>query len=237
MKLTISTSQNAVKDAGNGGNFISTEGIYPVRIDFVSIQETRNGAKEANFNITYKDNTQTLYGLTIVNKDGNMNEIGMQLLNKLGVLCGMTEGDDLNIEQESHKVGKDSTVKEFDVITNFSDFECYMRIQREYTKYNGEIRSNLLIRNVFRAEDGASAAEIVNAANGNQVEFGKQMKLEEEKYTSSPVYRDGVTAEEAEAFEQQKRNGKGKAGAAATTATSSVGAVTGKRTSLFGNKP
>ena len=230
MKLKISTSKDAVKDAGTGSSFINKEGIYPVRIDFVSLNETKNGAVEANFNITYKENTQTFYGVTIQNRDGKQNEIGMQLLNKLGVLQGMDDGEDLNIEEENHKVGKDGKVQTFNVITNFSGLECYMRVQREYTKYNNDIRRNLLIRNVFRAEDKASANEIINAASGVDVEFGKQMALEEEKYTSSPMYRDGVTAEEAEAWESAQRSGsKGAAAAPAST----VGAVTAKRSSLF----
>lgn len=232
MKLKISTSKESIRDAGNGGSFISAEGIYPVRIDFVSLQETKNGAVEANFNLTYKDNQQTIYGLTIQNKDGKPNEIGMQLLNKLGVIVGMEDGDELDIEEETHKVGKDGKAQDFNVVTNFSDVECYVRIQREYTSYNDEIRRNLLIRNVFRAEDQASANEIVNQRNGNDIEVGKQYKLEEEKYTTSPVYRDGVTAEAAEAWEQSQR---GKKSGASSTA-SAVGAVTAKRSSMFGNK-
>lgn len=233
MKLKISTNKESIRDAGNGGSFISTEGIYPVRLDFVSLQETKNGAVEANFNLTYKDNQQTIYGLTIQNKDGKPNEIGMQLLNKLGVITGLEDGDELDIEEETHKVGKDGKLQEFNVITNFSELECYVRIQREYTQYNNEIRRNLIIRNVFRAEDQASANEIINARNGNEVEMGKQYKLEEEKYTSSPTYRDGVTPEAAEAWEQAQR---GKKSGSASAPASAVGAVTAKRTSMFGKQ-
>lgn len=228
MKLTIKKTQDAVKDS-TGGSYINEEGVFPVRILFASLKPTRNGAVEANFNIEYKGNTQTLYGVTVVNKNGEENAIGMSLLNKLGVIAGMDDGDDLDIEQETHKVGKDNTPTEFEVITNFSDLECYIRVQREYSKYNGKISESLLLRNVFRADDCASAAEIVA---GDMENFGKQMELEVEKYTSGPVYRDGVTAEEVAAWKAQKSSGGDKK----ATASDAVGAVVAKRTSMFSKK-
>lgn len=227
MKLKISTSKDAVKDIGAGGSFISTNGIYPVTIKFVSLKETKNGAVEANFTFDYNGNSQTIYGVTIQNTNGDPNEIGMSLLNKLGVIAGLEDGDDLNIEEESHPVGKDQKVTEFNVITNFSDLECLLRVQREYTKWNNEIRRNLVIRNAFRA-DTASANEIVSGKD-----LGKQHALELEKYSSTSGYRDGVTPEEAEAWEESQRNGRkdGKASASA-----GVGSVTNKRASVFNTK-
>ena len=227
MKLKISTSKDAVKDVGAGGSFISNNGIYPVTIKFVSLKETKNGAVEANFTIDYNGNSQTIYGMTIQNTDGNPNEIGMSLLNKLGVIAGMEDGDDLDIDEEIHAVGKDQKETAFECITNFSDLECFLRVQREYTKWNGEVRRNLVIRNAFRT-DTASANEIVSDSD-----IGKQYALELEKYSSTSAYRDGVTPEEAEAWEEAQRN-KSKNDKA--TASAGVGAVTKKRTSVFGKK-
>lgn len=222
MKLSISTSQDALKDAG-GSSFIGTEGIYGATLNFVSISTTKNGAKQVDFNIDYKGNSQVIYGPIIVNKDGKVNEIGMSLINKLGVIVGLGEGDELNVETETHKVGKDNKSQDFEVITDFSGQDVKLRVQREYTRYNGEIQRSLVIRNVFRA-DGASAAEITNEG-----EIGKQMALELEKYCAAPSYKDGVTPEEATAFDASKAS-------AAKTGASPVSTVTGKKTSMFGNK-
>ena len=223
MKLSISTSQDSIKDSG-GSAFIGTEGVFDVTLNFVSISTTKGGAKQVDFNVSYKGNDQVIYGPIIVNKDEKQNEIGMQLVNKLGVIVGLRDGDVVTVETESHKVGKDQKEQDFEVITDFSGQDVKLRVQREYAKYNGEIKRSLVIRNVFRA-DGASAAEIANDG-----EIGKQLAIELEKYCSAPSYRDGVTPEEAAAWETAQRNSK------SGSAASPVGNVTEKKTSMFGKK-
>ena len=229
MKLTISTSKDAVKDGGAGLDFIAEEGIFPLTINFVSVEDTKNGAKQANFNFNYKGKAQTVYGPTIVNRDGNVNTIGMSLLNKMGVIAGLSDGEDLDIESETHKVGKDNTPREFDVITDFTDLDCYFHIIREYSRYDNKIQSSLVIRNVFRAEDTASASEIAGGVSGDDI--GKQYNLTLEKYCV-PTYRDGVTPEEAAAYEAEVRASRGK-GKAATSPTS---AVVNKKAKAFGQR-
>lgn len=225
MKLTISTKTDAIKDGGSGLNFIAIEGVFPITINFASVEETKNGAKQVNFNITYKENTQALYGPVIVNKDGNINAIGMSLLNKLGVIAGLEDGADLTIEEETHKVGKDDTARDFNVITDFSDMDVYFHVIREYTRYNNKISRNLAIRNVFRAEDTASASEIASDAE----EVGKQYAITLEKYCA-PAYRDGVTAEEAEQYEADQAAAR-KGGTAAPTS-----AIVNKKAKAFGSR-
>lgn len=220
MKLSISTSQDAIKDA-SGSSYIREENVYDVKIVFASVKSTTNGAKTVDFNLEYKGNPQVIYGPTIINKNGEPNTIGMSLINKLGVIAGLTDGQELNIESESHKVGKDQKLQDFDVITDFSGLEVKIRVQREYTRYNGQIRRALHIRNVFR-EDGASAAEITSGA-----EIGKQLQLEIEKYTTGPSYKDGVTPEEATAWEQSQRAGNGGSTPAPTSS------VVTKRSGMF----
>lgn len=225
MKLTVTVNQEAIKDFSGGSSFISTEGVFDLIINFASISTTKNGAKQIDFNIDYNGNTQTLYGPTIQNKDETPNTVGMSLVSKLAVIAGLTEGGDLTIEKESHKVGKDNKYMEFDVITDFSGLECKFRIQREYTKHDGTIYRNLRIRNVFAA-NGASAAEIVDGS-----EIGKQLAIELEKYVSTPSYRDDVTAEEAEAWEEAQRESRGNPSEAKKAPTTS--AVVDKKSKMF----
>ena len=225
----MSTKQDDIRDGGAGLGFIAGEGIFPVELDFVSINKTENGAAKVNFNVLYKGEPQTIYGPTIMNKplagekEGQPNKIGMSLVHKLGVIVGLEDGQEFTIEEEVHAVGKDRVDTTFDVITDFSDAEVYLHVVREYSRYNGEIRSALSIRNVFRAHDCASAAEIEN-----NKDFGKQYEISLEKYCN-PVYRDGVTAEEAEAFEEQRKASRGKSASPSPTS-----AVVAKRTSAFG---
>lgn len=223
MKLKISTTNDAIKDSSGGASFLNTEGVFDVIINFASVTETKNGAVQLDLNIDYKGNSQVLYGPVIQNKDGNPNTIGMSLVNKLGVIAGLGDNEELDIEEETHAVGKDQEEKTFNVITNFSDMPIKIRVQREYSQYNGEVRRNLRIRNVFRA-DGASAAEIANGA-----EVGKQLALEIEKYSDGAAYVDGVTPEQAEAYEAALRNGGDKT-------TAPAGKVTAKRQGMFAKK-
>ena len=215
MKLSVSANTETLKDGGCGLNFIATEGIYPVTMNFVSVADTKNGAKTVNFNFNYNDNAQTVYGPVIINKDGRTNEIGMSLINKLAVVVGLQDGHDFDIREETHKVGKDNKEQAFEVITEFSGEAMFLHVVREYSKYNGEIRRSLTIRNAFRASDFASAAEVAAGKDA-----GKQYELTLEKY-NKPVYRDGVTAEEAEAFEAaaEAERKSGKSAPAPTSAT------------------
>lgn len=225
MKFKVSKSQDAVKDAG-GASFIGQSGIYDITINFASIAESKNGANSVNFNIDYNGNEQPLYGPYVTDKEGNELEIGMRMINKLAIISGMDEGDELDVEEETHKVGKDQKEQDFDVITNFSDLPCKVRVQTEYSKYQGEIKRRLVIRNFFR-EDGASASEIVNEVDKD--ELGKQYQLELEKYSSTPSYQDDVTPEEAEEWEKEQRNSSGgNATKGKTTKSSST-----KKKSLF----
>lgn len=228
MKLTISTAQDAIKDGGAGLNFIAEEGVFPLVLNFVSIEDTKNGAKQANFNVQYKGNSQTIYGPIIVNRDGNMNAIGMSLLNKLGVILGLEDGQDLDIQEETHNVGKDQTAREFQVITDFSDSDVYLHVIREYSMYNGNVQGNLVIRNAFRASDTASASEVASGVEGEDA--GKQYQLTVEKYCV-PSYRDGVTPEQAADYEEAKRaNRSGNKG------TSPTSSVVKKKTAAFGKR-
>lgn len=221
MKLKISASADAIKDSGTS-SYINSSGVYDVKILFASLDTNANGATQLNFNVSHNGNEQTIYGPYIINKDGNQNTIGMGLLNKLGIISGLADGDDLDTEVETHKVGKDKISKEFTVITNFTGLDVKLRIQASYGQYNNEIRKNLSIRNVFSAA-GGTASEIVNNA-----EIGRQLAIETEKYSSDVTYEDGVTKEQAEAWEASR-----KAARASSTTPTPTSAVTEKRSGMF----
>lgn len=221
MKLKINTSADAVKDS-TGMSFIGKTGIYDVTINFASLDVSKGGAESVVFNLDYNGQSQTIYGTYITDKEGNVLDIGMGLINKLGVISGLDDGDELDVEEETHKVGKDQKDQDFQVITNFSGLPCKIRIQMEYSLYNGEIQERKVIRNFFR-EDGASAQEIVNDS-----EVGKQHALELEKYSSVDSYRDELTSEQVEEWKANRS----KDSSSATKATATTAAST-KKASLF----
>ena len=223
MKFAISKSKDAVAET-SGSSYISKSGLYPLTIDFVSIATSKNGAQSVNFNITHDGNPQTIYGQTIVNTDGKPNDIGMKFLNKLGIVCGMDEGDELDVEEEEHAVGKDSKVQTFAVIQQFSNQDVIMHLQEEYTEYKGEIRKAMVIRNIFRA-DKATAEEIVNDSD-----IGKRYSETEAKYATTVSYKDGLTPERIEEWKASKASeGSSKTATKPTTSKAPTGGLFGKK--------
>lgn len=202
MKFRVSTSTEAVAESA-GTSFISKSGIYDVTINFASVDVSSGGAESINFNIDYNGNGQTIYGPYVTDKQGNTLEIGAKLLNKLAIIAGMEDGDDFEIEEETHVVGKDNKEQEFSVITNFSDMPVKIRLQEEYSinPKTNEIQKRLVIKNFFR-QDGASAEEIVKDAD-----FGKRLATEQEKYASNVTYKDDLTPEAVADFFAAKKAG------------------------------
>lgn len=206
MKLRVTTNPAAIQETG-GSSYISKSGIYDVTVKFASIAVSKNGAESINFNLDYNGNSQTIYGPYVTDRNGETLEIGAKLINKLAIIAGMTDGDDFEIEEETHAVGKDNKEQEFTVISNFTDLPIKIRLQEEYSRNpsTGEITKKMVIKNFFR-EDGASAEEIVN-----DTEIGKRLAVEQEKYASNVTYADSAkgandapTPEEVEEWKAAK---------------------------------
>ena len=202
MKLTVNTSAAAIQES-SGSSYISKSGIYDVVIKFASVDVSKNGAEQVNFNIEYNGNSQTIYGPWVTSKAGDPVEIGMKLINKLAIIAGLGQGESLELDQETHNVGKDNKPKEFQVITNFTDLPVKIRLQEEYgiNPNTKEIRKNMVPKSFFR-EDGASAEEITNDS-----EIGKRLALEEEKYSKNITYLDGLDEEQVQAWYESKKSG------------------------------
>ena len=202
MKLfSISTAADALQSSGS--SYISKSGIYDVIIKFASVEVSKNGAQSVNFNIEYNGNDQTIYGPYITNIKGEPLKIGVQLINSLGIIANLAEGEDLAIEQETFAVGKDKTPKEFNIIPQFTDLPVKIRLQEEYSinANTKEIRKSMVPKAFYRAADNASAVEIVNNSEAG-------VQLEKDKaYAENITYLDDLTAEAVEAWKASKASG------------------------------
>jgi hypothetical protein len=227
MQTKISTSADTIEET-TGANFIGSSGVYPIHINFANLTPSNtNGSKaeQVNFNIDYNGNSQVLYGPYVQKKDGNVNEIGYGLLVKLGVIAGMVDGDDFQFSEETHPVGKDNKQTDFTVIDQLSDFSVYVHVQEEYSRYEGKIRQNLVIK-AFFDENGASAEELVNDA-----EIGARFALVEEKYANNITYKDDLTEDD---IKKWIAGGRGK-NSATDTATATATAKKPARASFKRN--
>ena len=102
------------------------------------------------------------------------------------------------------------------VLSEFIDMPVHVRIQFEYSLYNGEIQENKIVRNFFRFEDKATAEEIVNG-----VEVGSQYAKEAE-FAEAISYKDGLTEEDITTWKQGLKKG-GSAGSKDNTPSAGFG--------------
>ena len=210
MKFSVSKSEDAIKDGGSGG-LINTSGIYDCVINYVQVAETKNKAYQLNLNVTSGGMDQTIYGPILVNKDGSPNAITQNLLNRLCIIAGMDDGQELETESAEFAVGKEKKMMEMEIIPELSDISVKMRVQMEYSLWNNDVQERKAIKAFYR-EDGATAAEAESGEN-----IGKRLALDEEKYASNVTYRDGLTEEDIKTWVSSKSSG-GSTGSSAAAA-------------------
>lgn len=198
MKLTVSKKEEAIKDSGGGGGYINRSAIYDVNLNYVQIAETKNKAYQLNFNVTNQGMDQTIYGPILIGKDGKVNEITQNLLNRLCIIAGMEDGQEIETESVDMPVGKDQKIVEMEIIPDLSDLPVKMRVQMEYSLWNNQIQERKNVKAFYR-EDGATAAEAESGEN-----IGKRLAMDEEKYASNVTYKDGLTEEAVKAWIQER---------------------------------
>lgn len=196
--IKVNRSEDIIKESRGGGSYLSKSGIYPVTIRFASVSVNDHNARSIDFNVDYNGNPTTLYGLKLDNNDGS-EHYQYPIFNNLCIVAGL---DDVNEpEEQEHTVGKDNETKSFMVLDDLTGLECLVRVQQEYSKYNNEIKSRLIIRGFYRA-DQANAFEITKGEN-----FGTQYN-KDLAYADKITYKDGLTAEDVAAWEEAKKAGK-----------------------------
>lgn len=159
-------SVEAIKE--NSFESITTSGIYPVEIEFISVVTNEHKARSLNFNLIYKGSGTTLYGLKL---DTNKGDAHFQraIFNKLCIIAGLDEID--NPEEQTHFLGKDKKETNLWVLEQFSNLKVKVRVQFQYNQYNGKIYENKNILAFYRDEDNATAQEIIdNTPKGVQYE-------------------------------------------------------------------
>lgn len=222
-KFNVSVNKEDIRDGGSSTSILRN-GVHPVTLKFASVVETKHKAYQLNLNVLSDGKDFVLYGPIIQNKDGNPNTIGMSLLHKLSIVAGLEEGQQVSTETATVPVGKDNTLTELEIIPEFSDLECQIHIQEEYSKYDNEIKENFRIRNIFNI-DGASAEEIVH---GDQENYGKQLEITLEKFVNNTTYSDGLTAEDVAEWKKAQMSGSKAPAPSSATVT--------KRTAVFGQR-
>jgi hypothetical protein len=199
----------SIKEDVGGGSYISKSGIYDLLIIAPFISTGSGEVMGVDFYVKYNDKPQVLYGnLKLTNKDGTEN-FGTKIFNKLMIVAGVDEIND-PIDGEL-PIGKDGAQKDVAILEDLTELDVKVRIQMEYSVYNGDIREKTIIKSFYSLE-GASAEEIVNGLETG-VQLAKDMV-----YAENVTYKDGLTAEQITAWIAAKRP-KGTAGGGTTVPT------------------
>jgi len=204
------TSKKAEDVKQSGGAYINKSGIYPVHIIAPLVSVSNGGSTSVDMYVEHSKQKQVIYGnLRVTNNDGTPNKIGAKVFNQLLIIANLDDVAD-PIEAEL-PIGKKEKMKDCAVLEDLADISVLMRVQMEYSAYNGNIQEKKIIKGFYRAEDNATAEEIVNES-----EAGAGFAADQ-KYVNNITYKDGVTEEQVTAWIAAKRP-DGTAGDSADTA-------------------
>jgi len=209
------TDKESVKEDVGGGKYISKSGIYDIKVIAPFVVTGHEEVVGIDFFIEYNGQKQPLYGnLKLTNKDGSEN-FGAKLFNKFMIICGLEEVSD-PIDAEL-PMGKKGAMKDAAVLEDLCDVDVKVRVQMEYSIYNGNIQEKTVIKSFYRSEDGATAGEIVNDAD-----FGTQLE-KDTPYAENVTYKDGLDETQIASWIAAKRPKGTGAGAAPATKKPSFG--------------
>ncbi len=186
-----STKAEDVKQGGS--NYITGSGIYPVTILAPVVSVSDGGSTSVDLYVDHAGQKQIVYGnMRITNNDGSSNKIGAKVFNQLMIIADCEEvAEPVEVELP---IGKNESMKSVDVLEDLADIDVLMRVQMEYSAYKGNIQEKKVIKGFFRASDNATAEEIVNESDVGQ---GYER---EQKYVDNITYKDGLSADDIQAW-------------------------------------
>lgn len=222
---TASKKQEDVKQGGS--NHITKSGVYPISILVPVVSVSKGGSTSVDLFLEHQGQKQIVYGnLRITNNDDTPNKIGAKIFNQLLIIAGL-DSVASPIEAEL-PIGKKEAMKECDVLEDLADLNVLMRIQMEYSVYNGSIQEKKIIKSFFRASDKATAEEIVNEETGGA---GYEREL---KYVDNITFKDGLDEATVKQWISDKRpDGTAGNGSGETSAPKKAPSFGSKR---FGGK-
>jgi hypothetical protein len=184
--------------AGGSTNYLVASGCYPVNIIAPFVSTSKNGSMSVDLYINHNKQKQVIYGnLRLTNNDTSENKIGAKTFNQLMVIADLEEVSE-PVDAEL-PIGKSEADMDCSVLEDLADIDVILRIQMQYSVYSKNIQEKKVIKGFYRAEDNASAEEIVN-----ETEAGVQYEADS-KYFDAVTYENGLDAEAIETWVANKR--------------------------------
>lgn len=209
--MSFAKASKKKEDVKQGGsNHITGSGVFPVTILAPVVGVSKNGSTTVDLYLDHQGQKQIIYGsLRVTNNDGTPNKIGAKVFNQLMIIAGLDEvADPVEVELP---IGKNSAMKTVTALEDLAETEVLMRIQMEYSIYNGAMQEKKVIKAFFRTSDKATAEEIVN-----DKDFGDGYEREL-KYVNNVTYKNDVTPEQVTAWIASGRKETGSSSSSSST--------------------
>lgn len=190
----------AAKNDEGGSSFITTSGIYPMRLKGIELAGTDSGAVQANY---YFDKVMS-FGNYIISSSakGNKELFGFLTLDALAVIEDIETYANTPDELTELELQLKDRTKTVMVIPEFEDIDVLVHVQYSYELYQGDIKERVAVKRFYRTSDNATSSEIVD-----ETEPGKKFAADSEKYASNVVYGEGLDEEQVAAWKESKKTG------------------------------
>lgn len=188
--MSFAKSSKKAEDVKQGGsNYINGSGVYPIHVIAPMANVSNGGSTSVDMFLEHQGQKQVIYGnLRVTNNDGSSNKIGAKIFNQLLIIAGVDDvADPVAAELP---IGKKEAMKDCAVLEDLADIDVLMRVQMEYSAWNGNIQEKKVIKGFYRAEDKATAEEIVNGTDA-----GKGFEADQ-KYVNNVTYKDDLTEDQ-----------------------------------------
>ncbi len=198
-------------NSGSGGSNIFEGGMYDVILKAVWVEVNPQGARTINMKVNYNGSDVYIFQAIRLDMNNGAPHFQADIFNNLMIVLGIdnpTEPTEMNVV-----IGKNT--KKVPVLTYLTDLPVTLRIIMSYSNYQGNIKENKVITNVFRTEDKACATEVVNT----ELEKGAQFDKEVEKGFKN-VYRDGTNEAIVTAWKKRQASGNKDSAPSMTSAQS-----------------
>ena len=221
MSFFTATKKKEDLAQSSGSSYLNKSGCYPVNIIAPFASVSRGGSTSVDLFLDHAGQKQVLYGnMRVTNTNGEANAIGSKVFNQLLIITDVEEvGDPVDAELP---IGKKGAPTDVGVLEELTDFDVILRMQMEYSVYNGSIQEKKVIKGFFRAGDNASAEEIVNGTEAG-VQYEK-----DSKYFDNITYKDDLDADAIATWVAASRP-KGTAGSGGGASAPSKPTSFGKR--------
>lgn len=202
--FNIKYDKKLLEDNTGVGNWINTSGVYEVTIKAVIVDTTPGGSVFLNLWLDHQGQLQPIYqAMRLTNNNGDPNKVGVGMYHRMAAVIGV--GDNYDVSEPVPRMipmGAGGKEVECMVLEDFDDQPIKVRVQMEYELYNGKIKEKKIVRNYFRIEDNATAAEIIDDVDTKGSQYEKELQ-----YADKVSYKDGLTEEDVQKWISSLRGG------------------------------